>query len=75
MFEARRDTLVEAVLKDGGPTLERVRGKVAFVMDQENVTPLCIEGHPSLRGRMVFTNAKPEAPDAAFVQSQQSDCA
>jgi hypothetical protein len=39
-----------------------------FVFDQENVTPLYVEGHPALRGRMVFTNAKPGAPDAAFVK-------
>lgn len=62
------DTLVEAVLEDGWPTLERARGKVVFLFDQENVTPLYIEGHPALRGRMVFTNAKPGAPDAAFVK-------
>ena len=62
------DTLVEAVLKDGWPTLERARGKVVFVFDQESVTPLYIEGHPGLRGRMVFTNAKPGAPDAAFIK-------
>ena len=62
------ETLVEAVLKDGWPMLERARGKVVFVFDQENVTPLYIEGHPGLRGRMVFTNAKPGDPDAAFVK-------
>jgi Phosphoinositide phospholipase C, Ca2+-dependent len=62
------DTLVEAVLKNGWPTLDRGRGKVVFVFDQENVTPLYVEGHRALRGRMVFTNAKPGAPDAAFVK-------
>jgi hypothetical protein len=62
------DTLAEAVLQDGWPTLDRARGKVVFVFDQENVTPLYLEGHPALRGRMVFTNGKPGDPDAAFVK-------
>jgi hypothetical protein len=62
------NTLVEAVLRDDWPTLDRARGRVVFVFDQENVTPLYIEGHPALRGRMVFTNAKPRDPDAAFVK-------
>jgi hypothetical protein len=61
-------TLAEAVLKQGWPTLDRARGKVVFVFDQESVTPLYLEDHPALRGRMVFTNAKPGAPDAAFVK-------
>ena len=62
------DTLVAAVLRDGWPTIERARGKVVFLFDQENVTPLYTEGHPSLRGRIVFTNAKPGSPDAAFIK-------
>jgi hypothetical protein len=62
------EALVEAVLKDGWPTLDRARGKVVFVFDQENVTPLYIKGHPGLRGRMIFTNAKPGAADAAFIK-------
>ena len=62
------NTLEESVHKDGWPTLDRARGRVVFVFDQANVTPDYIEGHPGLRGRMVFTNAKPGAPDAAFVK-------
>jgi len=62
------ETLVEAVLQEGWPPLDRGRGKVVFVFDQENVTPLYTKGHPGLRGRMVFTNATPGAPDAAFVK-------
>jgi hypothetical protein len=34
------NTLVEAVLRDGWPTLDRARGKVVFAFNQENVTPL-----------------------------------
>ncbi|MBK7926706.1 MAG: phosphatidylinositol-specific phospholipase C1-like protein [Bryobacterales bacterium] len=61
-------TLEEAVLRTGWPELERARGKVVFLLDQERVTPLYTEGHPSLRGRMMFTNSKPGSPDAAFVK-------
>jgi hypothetical protein len=27
-----------------------------------------LEGHPSLRGRVLFTNAQPGQPDAAFIE-------
>lgn len=64
----KRATLEEAVLRDGWPLIEWARGKVVFVLDQEKVTPLYTEGHPSLEGRMMFTNGKPGTPDAAFVK-------
>lgn len=67
-------TLREAVLSGKGwPDLEKARGKVMFVFDQERVTPMYVDGHPSLRGRMIFTNADPEAPDAAFVKVNNPD--
>jgi len=69
------DTLNEAILtanagkKHGGwPTLAEARGKVVFLMDQRPVGPVYLEGHPSLRGRVIFTNAQPGSPDAAFVE-------
>jgi len=61
-------TLEEAVLNNGWPTLQSARGKVVFLMDQRAVGPVYLEGHPSLRGRVLFTNAKPGEPDAAFVE-------
>lgn len=64
----RHATLEEAVLQEGWPSLDWARNKVVFLLDQENVTPLYTEGHPSLKGRMMFTNGKPGAPDAAFVK-------
>jgi Phosphoinositide phospholipase C, Ca2+-dependent len=71
------DTLTEAVQatgksvagKTGGwPTLADARGKVIFLMDQKPVTPVYTTGHPALRGRLIFTNAEPGAPDAAFLE-------
>lgn len=62
------DTLNEAVLHGNWPTLKSARGKVIFLMDQRPVGPVYLEGHPSLRGRVLFTNAEPGQPDAAFVE-------
>lgn len=73
------DTLLEAVQatgsgsvgkKTGGwPTLAKARGKVVFLMDQRPVEAVYTDGHPSLRGRVIFTNATPGAPDAAFTEA------
>lgn len=64
----KRETLEEAILKDGWPALESARGKVVFLLDQRRSGPAYLEGHPSLRGRVIFTNAEPGSPDAAFVE-------
>jgi hypothetical protein len=61
-------TLVEAVHAGKWPTLAEARGRVIFLMDQQHAGPIYAEGHPSLRGRILFTNAVPGAPDAAFVE-------
>jgi len=74
------DTLPEAISatgksihgKTGGwPTLAKARGKVIFLMDQKPVTPVYTAGHPALRGRVIFTNAIPGAPDAAFLEENE----
>ena len=61
-------TLEEAVLTSGWPTIDQCRGKVVFLLDQRRVTPLYVQGHPSLKGRVLFTNAVLGTPDAAFVE-------
>ena len=73
------ETLFEAVqasgsgsagTKPGGwPTLANARGKVVLLMDQKPVDAVYSDGHPSLRGRLIFTNATPGAPDAAFTEA------
>lgn len=65
-------TLEEAVLTNGWPALAKARGKVVFLFDQENITPLYTKGHPNLEGRVVFTNATPGTPDAAFVKENNA---
>jgi hypothetical protein len=62
------ETLNEAVLAGNWPTLKSARGKIIFLMDQRPVGPIYLAGHPSLRGRMLFTNAEPGQPDAAFIE-------
>lgn len=61
-------TLLEAVHAGKWPTLAQARGKVIFLLDQRHVEPIYTKGHPSLRGRVLFTNAQPGAPDAAFTE-------
>lgn len=61
-------TLPEALRKRGWPTLGEARGKVVFLLDQRAAGPAYLNGHPALRGRVLFTNAEPGAPDAAFTE-------
>jgi hypothetical protein len=62
------NTLEEAVLAGNWPTVASARGKVVFLMDQRPVGPVYLAGHLSLRGRVLFTNAEPGQPDAAFIE-------
>ena len=62
-----RDTLEEAVLTDGWPTLGETRGKVMFTMvngDPYGATYL--EVHPD-DGQILFVNAEAGEPDAAVL--------
>jgi hypothetical protein len=61
-------TLNAAILAGNWPLLSSARGKVVFLMDQRPVEAIYLEGHPSLKGRVIFTNAPAGAPDAAFTE-------
>jgi len=64
-----RDTLEEAVLEDGWPTLGASRGKVLFALDNGgDKKDAYTAGHPSLRGRVLFTSALPGESEAAFIK-------
>lgn len=69
------DTLEQAVLAGNWPTLASARGKLVFLMDQRPVGPVYLAGHPSLRGRVLFTNAEPGQPDAAFIERNDGPAA
>jgi Phosphoinositide phospholipase C, Ca2+-dependent len=60
--------LEDVVLAGGWPTLESARGKVIFLMDQRREGPHYLEGHRSLKDRVIFTNAEPGSADAAFIE-------
>jgi hypothetical protein len=62
-------TLEAAIQRRGWPTLSRARGRVLFALDNGGAKrEAYLEGHPSLAGRVLFTNAAPGQPDAAFVK-------
>src|SRR5690606_6177200 len=59
----------QAVLAKGWPTLGQARGKVIFALDNGGEKKaIYTEGHPSLRGRVLFTSALPGEDEAAFVK-------
>ena len=63
-----RSTLREAVLASAWPLLDDVRGRFLFVLDESGPKrDRYVAGHPSLRGRVLFVNAPPEADEAAFL--------
>ncbi len=64
----KAETLEAAVLAGGWPTLAKARGRVVFLMDQHKHGPVYAEGHPSLKGRILFTNSDPGRPETAFVE-------
>jgi hypothetical protein len=62
-------TLRDAVTTTGWPTLGESRGKVMFVMDNGGgYRTSYLAGHPSLAGRVLFTNSTAGADDAAFIK-------
>jgi hypothetical protein len=69
------DTLNQAVLAVHWPTLSSARGKVIFLLDQRPVGAVYLAGHPSLRGRVLFTNSTPGEPDGAFIERNDGPAA
>jgi hypothetical protein len=69
----RRLTLSQSVLRRGWPTLRRARGKVVLLMDNDPgaISAAYTRRRPNLEGRVLFTNARPGTPDAAFVKRNE----
>jgi hypothetical protein len=61
-------TLNAAISSKGWPTLAKARGRVIFLLDQAHAGPVYAEGHPSLKGRLIFTNSVAGVPEAAFIE-------
>lgn len=61
-------TLNEAVLKKNWPKVKDAQGKFLLVLDNNSENrDLYMKGHPSLQGRMVFTNSNPGTPESAVL--------
>ena len=67
------DTLNHAIMTRGWPTLAQSRGKVVFLLDVRQLGPIYLQGHPSLKNRVLFTNAQAGTPDAAFIEINTPD--
>ena len=66
MVRGKYKTLEEAVLHNNWPKLKEARGKFMFLLDNSGKKrDLYMQGHPSLKGRVVFINAAPGTPEAA----------
>jgi hypothetical protein len=62
-----RDSLEEAILEDGWPTLADSRGQVLVALDNGGeVLDLYVDDHPALEGRVLFTSSPLGTPEAAF---------
>jgi hypothetical protein len=61
-------SLGHAVSTRGWPTLGAVRGRIMFMLDNENFAPVELQGHPSLRGRILFAPSQPGDDDAAVAK-------
>ena len=62
-----RATLEKAVLKDGWPKLEAVKGRFLFVLDEgDTKVNLYLEKFPQLKGAALFVNKEEGNPEAAF---------
>ncbi|KAB1228791.1 phosphatidylinositol-specific phospholipase C1-like protein [Chryseobacterium viscerum] len=61
-------TLNEAAINKNWPKVKEVKGKFLFVLDNNSENrDLYIKDHPSLKGRMIFTNSNPGTPEAAVL--------
>ena len=68
MVKGNFSTLENAVLHHNWPVVKNVKGKFLFVLDEtgEKITTY-VKGHPSLKGRMLFTNSPEHTPEAAVM--------
>lgn len=60
-------SLEQSVLQFGWPDLSSAKGRVFFIMDNDNnVREVYRAGRANLEGRVIFTNSNPGKPDCAF---------
>lgn len=62
-------TLENAILTNGWPPLSWARGRIMFALDNGgDIREQYVQGHPSLAGRVLFTDSAPGSPEAAFMK-------
>jgi hypothetical protein len=67
-IRAAYPSLEAAVLAGHWPTMKAARGKFIFILDEDGEhRDSYIAGHPSLKGRVLFTDSPAGAPEAAFM--------
>lgn len=57
-----------ALLEHGWPTLAESRGRFLFFLDNADKRDEYLTGHPSLRGRVLFTSSGEGQPDGAILK-------
>ncbi len=68
MVKGKYATLENAVMSKNWPAVKAVKGKFLFILDENtNKIAAYTEGHPSLEGRILFTNSKKGTPEAAIM--------
>jgi hypothetical protein len=67
------ETLREAVMTRGWPSINGARGKVMFALDNEgDIRDSYLQGHPALRGRVLFVSVPADHPAAAFMKINEA---
>jgi hypothetical protein len=64
----RSANIREAITSTGWPTLAAARGRIIFLLDNRDLASTYALGHPMLTGRVLFPNADPASPNAAFTE-------
>ncbi|RDC61853.1 phosphatidylinositol-specific phospholipase C1-like protein [Adhaeribacter pallidiroseus] len=68
MVRGKSKTLETAILQKGWPKVGTAKGKFVFILDETGPKRATyIQNHPSLQGRVLFANAEPGTPEAAFL--------
>lgn len=66
-------TLNEAITTSGWPRIGDSRGKVGFFLDNNGAAKdFYLQGHPSLQGRILFTNSGTGNPESAVIIENNS---
>lgn len=73
IVRGNHSTLKEAIQVSGWPKIAEARGKVIFLLDNGgSVKNLYLQGHPSLSGRILFTDSGSDKPESAFVKQNDA---